>query len=461
MIRKFIGDKKFYKAVLALTIPIMIQNGITNFVNMLDNVMVGRIGTVEMTGVAVANQLFFVFNLCIFGAVSGAGIFGAQFHGNHDVKGVRDTFRFKMLFCSAFTLAAIAVLLIFGENLIGLYLRGEGNPEDALASLGFAKEYTNIMLFGLLPYTVVQCYSSTLRETGKSVPPMFAGIVAILMNLALNYILIFGHLGFDTLGVRGAAIATVISRFVELGILIIWTHVKRNENKFIIGAFRSFRIPLSLVSKITVKGLPLMVNEALWASGMAILNQCYSVRGYDVVSATNISSTFYNVFAVAFLSVGAGIGIIVGQSLGSGETDKAMDTARKLITFSVLISIGVFVVYYICSGFIPEFYNTTDSVKSLATKIMRISAIAMPLEAFANAAYFTLRSGGKVLITFIFDSIFVWCVTVPLAFILSRFTNLPIVPLFTICTFLAFFKDILGFTFVKKGIWIKNLAQKN
>ena len=443
---------------MMIALPIMLQNGITNFVNMLDNIMVGRIGTVEMTGVAVANQLFFVFNLCVFGAVSGAGIFTAQFHGNSDIRGVRDTFRFKMIFCFAFTVLSILLFYFFGDGLVSLYLRGEGNPEDAAASLVYAREYINIMLFGFIPYSIVQCYSSTLRETGKSMPPMFAGVVAVLINLVLNYILIFGHLGFDPMGVRGAAIATVISRFAELAIISIWTHAKKDDNQFIIGSFRSLRVPLWLVKNIMIKGMPLMVNEAFWASGMAFMSQCYSIRGYDVVSAHNISQTFFNVFSVAFLSVGAGIGIILGQILGSGETDKAMDSARKLITFSVMISCGVSALFFACASFIPSFYNTTDSIKDLAASFMRVTALAMPIDAFANATYFTLRSGGKVIITFLFDSIFVWVVCVPTAFILARFTEVPIVPLYAACLFVCIFKDVLGFIFVKKGIWIRNLT---
>lgn len=457
-LRKYIGTRDFYKQVLVLTVPIMIQNGITNFVNMLDNVMVGRIGTVEMTGVAVTNQLFFVFNLCIFGAVSGAGIFGAQFHGNGDTKGVRDTFRFKVLFCSLICLLGIGIFVFFGRELIDIYLRGEGNPEDAAASLEFAREYMNIMLIGLLPYTVVQCYSSTLRETGKSVPPMYAGIIAVVLNLVLNYLLIFDHFGFKGLGVNGAAIATVVSRFAELMIISVWTHVHRGGNRFIIGAFKSIRIPRALIWQITLKGLPLMVNEALWASGMAVLNQCYSLRGLDVVAANNISQTFFNVFSVAFMAVGAGIGIIVGQNLGANEPEKAMDSARKLITFSLLVSIVVSLIYIFCAEFIPRLYNTTDAVKDLATKLMQISAAAMPLDAFANASYFTLRSGGKVFTTFIFDSCFVWVVSVPVAVLLSRCTGLPILPIYAICCSLSFIKDVIGFIFVKKGFWIKNLT---
>lgn len=458
MLKKFFGTKDFYRHLMVLIIPIMLQNGITNFVNMLDNVMVGQVGTAEMTGVAVSNQLIFVINLCIFGALSGAGIFGAQFFGKGDHTGLKHTLRFKIIFCSLLTLLCTLIIIVFGENLIMLYLKGEGSPENAALSLKFAKDYINIMLVGLLPYTIAQCYASTLRETGKTVLPMLAGVSAVLVNLILNYILIFGHLGTPKLGVNGAAIATVISRFVELGIVVIWTHIHKNENQFIIGIYKSARVPLSLCKNIFIKGLPLLVNEALWSTGIATVNQCYSIRGLNVVAGFNISQTFYNVFSVAFLSVGMAIGIVLGQQLGSGKTNQAKTTARHLITFSVLISVAVGIIYTLVSGIIPKAYNTTEEVRALATGIMRISALTMPLEAVANATYFTLRSGGKTLITFLFDSCFVWGVTVVSAYILSNFTSLDILTIYFICQFLNIIKCIIGLVLVEKGHWIKRIV---
>ncbi len=454
MIKKLFGDRAFYRRVLIITIPIMIQNGITNFVSMLDNVMVGRIGTVEMTGVAVANQLIFVFNLCIFGAISGAGIFGAQFYGSGDHKGVRDTFRFKVLICLALTLGGIALFFFGGDMLIDLYLKGDGSASDAAASLGFGKGYLNIMLLGLIPYALAQCYSGTLRECGQTLLPMYAGVTAVIVNLSLNYVLIF----VVGLGVNGAAVATVISRFVELAIVAGWTHANAAKNPFIVGAFRSMRIPLPLVKSIAVKGMPLMINESLWASGMATLNACYSMRGLDVVAANNICQTFFNVFSVAFLSVGVAVGIILGQMLGAGDNDGAMLAARRLITFSVIISLGVGAVYAACASFIPLIYNTTDSVRTLASQLMVVSACAMPIDAFANAAYFTLRSGGKTFITFLFDSCFVWGVSVVSAFLLVSYTSLPVVAVFAVCQGLGVLKCALGHIFVKKGIWVRNIV---
>lgn len=458
MFKKLIGTKTFYKSIIALMLPIMIQNGIMQFVNMLDNIMVGRVGTAEMSGVAVANQLIFVFNLCIFGTVSGAGIFGAQFAGKRDNEGVRHTFRFKVIFCTLISVLGIAVFYFFGEPLINAYLKGDGSIEDAALTLNFARQYLNIMLIGLIPASIVQAYASTLRELGKPKVPMYAGIVAVFVNLCLNYVLIFGHFGAPKMGVAGAAVATVISRFVELLFVAIWTRSHSVDNPFIIGAYRSFYVPASLVKQIAKKGVPLLLNETLWALGMAILNQRYSVRGLDVVAANNIATTFFNVFSVAFIATGGAIGIMLGQILGTGKTKEAYETSAKLITFSVLVSFCFGIVFFVCASFIPYIYETTDSVRSLATALMQINAIMMPIDAFANATYFTLRSGGKAFITFLFDSGFVWAVVVPIIYVLSEFTALPIVPLYFIGLGLPIFKCLLGFFFVKNGSWAKNIV---
>ncbi|MBO5421862.1 MAG: MATE family efflux transporter [Clostridia bacterium] len=458
MLKKFIGDKLFYKQVFTLMIPILIQNGITNFVNMLDNLMVGQVGQTEMIGVSVANQLIFVFNLCIFGAVSGAGIFGAQFVGSGDTKGLRDTFRFKVIFCTSLTAGVILLFFFGGDFLINLYLKGEGSADDVALSFRAGRDYLNVMLVGLIPASLVQCYSSTLRETGKTMPPMVAGLIAVGVNLVFNYILIFGHFGAPKLGVVGAAIATVFSRFVELAIVAIWTHKNKETNKFIIGAYISFRVPLDLVKKIAQKGLPLMLNETMWAAGLAFVNQCYSEEGLAVVAANNIVQTFFNVFAVAFQAVGVSIGIVLGQLLGAGKIKDVKESSVKLIAFSVFISLIVMVAFFVSAEFIPDLYKLDPDVRILATRLMQICALAIPFDAIANASYFTLRSGGQAIITIIFDSGFVWVTMAPLAFVLCTFTGLTIIPIFACCQAMNALKAALGLYFVKKEKWIKKIV---
>ncbi len=459
---RYIGDKRFYRHVLAVSVPIMLQNGITNFVNMLDNLMVGRIGTAEMTGVAVANQLFFVFQLCLFGAVSGAGIFGAQFYGKGDNEGLRHAFRFKLLLCGAITVVGGLVFFFGGEWLSGRFLTGEGSPEEAARSLLYARDYLHIMLLSLIPNALIQSYASTLRETGETLLPMKAGIVSVAINLGLNAVLIFGvpWLSVPAMGVHGAAIATVVARVAEMLFVMIWTHRHHDRNLFIVGAWRSMYIPVKLMGRMFVKGAPLMVNEALWSLGVTLVNQHYSTCGLDVVAAINISSTFWNVFSVAFMAIGASIGIIVGQQLGAEKFDEVRDTTRKLIAFSLAVSGVMALVYILCSGWIPLMYNTTATVRALATRIIIVSAFIMPLDAFTHASYFSLRSGGKIGVTFLFDCGFVWSLQVPLSFVLSRFAYpaMPFLALYACCQAIHTFKCLAGAYFLKQGKWIRNVV---
>jgi len=456
--KKLFGDKAFYKMVLGVAVPMMIQNGITNFVGLLDNIMVGQVGTEQMSGIAIVNQLMLVFNLAIFGAISGVGIFTAQFYGCKNHKGVRETFRFKLYICAAIVLIGILIFLAKGDSLILLYLHGEGNDAALGATLEYGKKYLLVMLLGLLPFGVEQVYTGTLRECGETKIPMTAGVTAVFVNLVLNYLLIFGKLGFPEMGVVGAAIATVISRYVQALIVAVWTHRHTERMPFILGAYREFKISANLTANILKKGTPLMCNEILWAAGMAAMTQCYSMRGLEAVAALNISTTISNLFSVIYMAMGSAISIIVGQLLGAGKMEEAMDTDRKLIAFSVFSCLVMGGLLILLAPLFPMAYNTTDSVKRLAASLLRVAAGCMPLAAFMHASYFTLRSGGKTIVTFLFDSVFLWCISLPVAYVLSRFTGLPIIQLYLCCQLLDIIKCVIGFILVKKGVWLQNIV---
>jgi putative MATE family efflux protein len=455
-LHKFIGDKAFYKMVLAIAVPIMIQNGITNFVGLLDNIMIGRVGTEPMSGVAIVNQLIFVYNLCLFGGVSGAGIFTAQYYGQKNHEGIRQTVRFKIWIVALITLFTTVLFLLAGDNLIQLYLLGEGTVQSAAATLHYGRQYLFIMLTGLLPFMMVQVYSSTLRECGQTLLPMKAGIIAVCVNLVLNYILIYGKFGAPALGVQGAAIATVISRYVEAAIILVHTHRRREQNPFVEGLYSTLKVPGNLVRKILIKGTPLLLNETLWAAGMAMLSQCYSVRGLNVIAAQNISSTIGNVFNIVFIALGDSVAIIVGQLLGAGKMEEARDHDNKLIAFSVFCCTCVALLMLVLAPLFPMLYNTEADV--LAKYFIMINAVFMPQNAFLHASYFTLRSGGKTIVTFLFDSVFIWCVSVTIAFTLSRFTSLPVTAVFILVQMGDIIKCIIGFVLVKKGVWMQNIV---
>ena len=197
--KKLIGDKKFYKMILMIAVPIMIQNGITNFVSLLDNIMVGRIGTEQMSGAAIVNQLIFVYNLAIFGAVSAASIFGAQYFGQGNHKGHMHSFRFKLYATLLVTILTIALFVTKGADLISLYLTDTaGNGATELA-LQYGQKYLAIMMIGLIPFAVNQAYATNIKETGQTFVPMIASFVAVGSNALLDYLLIFGVVRFRNL----------------------------------------------------------------------------------------------------------------------------------------------------------------------------------------------------------------------------------------------------------------------
>jgi len=458
--RTFVGDQAFYEKVITIVLPIIIQNTVSNVVSLLDNVMVGRVGTLEMSAVSIVNQLLFIFYLCIFGGLAGAGIFATQFAGAGDDEGVRQCFRIKWLIAALMLVISFVVFLFFPQQLIGLYLAEGTAAQDAASTLKFGMDYLMMMLAGLIPFAVSQIYASTLREVGETRLPMIASIVAILVNLVFNYLLIFGKFGFPMLGVTGAAIATVISRYVEVAIIIIYTHARSALFPFIRGVYQSIYVQGKLLGDVFRRGMPLLINEFFWSSGMAVLLQCYSVRGLDVVAAANITSTVSNLFKVVFLSMGNAVAIMVGQALGANELNKAKDITWKLMAMSVVSNFAMGVLLLLLSPVIPLIYNTHAHVREMASGMIRVVALMMPIYACAHCCYFTLRSGGRTMMTFIFDSGFTWGICVPFALLLAYKTDMPIVPLYFAVQALELIKIVIGVYLVKKGIWINNIIDE-
>ena len=446
---------------MMIALPIMLQNGITNFVNMLDNIMVGRVGTDPMTGVSVVNSLLFVWNLCVFGGLSGIGIFTAQYCGKNDDEGVRRTFRLQIILAVLLVVVGIAVLANFGESLVGLYLHEDGGGGSVEATMRAAMQYLTVMCIGFLPFSLTMAYYTTIRSYGETVAPMAASMISVGVNLVGNYILIFGKLGAPALGVAGAAAATVIARFVELAYIVIWAQTHAARVPFVVGALRSMYVPAELTVSCIRKGTPLLLNEALWSGGQAMLTQCYSVRGLSVVSSLNISQTLGNVFNVAFIAMGSATAIIIGQKLGElGEShaDELKEEAWRLTIFSVFLCVISALLMVSVSGVFPRIYNTGDEIRALATRLICVTACFMPVHAFNNASYFIIRSGGKTWITLLFDSCFCWFASIPAAYFLAHYTQIPIVQMFAMVSSVELIKVVIGLKLVNRGIWIKDIT---
>ena len=456
---KYFGTKEFYKSVFILVLPMIIQQGVTSFVNLLDNVMVGALSTEAISGVAIVNQLVFVFNLSIFGGFSGAGIFGAQFAGNKDQNGVRGTFRFKLILGIIVTAASVLVLSFFSEPLINLYLTDTaGDGADLALTFSEAKGYLIYTLWGLAPFMLSQAYSSTLRELGQTTMPMVASVASLITNLTLNWCLIYGNLGLPAMGVRGAALATVIARFVELAILLVFCYTHTKDYEFLRHAYRGlFKIPRDLVGKIIRVGTPLMLNEVLWSVGMAAVNQRYSLRGLSVVAAVNITTTVWHLFTIIMMAMGTAISIRVGQQLGAGEIERAKDTDRKLIVFSFLAHVGIGALAFALAGVIPQIYNVEVEVRQLTTQLLMIAALSLPLHSITHACYFTLRTGGRTVLTFFFDCGFIWIFSVPVSTILCQYTDWSMFAIYFCMQFADVVKILFAWPFMRGGSWARNI----
>lgn len=450
--------KKVYKRALVLAVPMMIQNGITNAVGLVDNVMVGSLGTESMTAVSIAGQLFFVFFLAIFGGLSGPGIYSTQYFGQGNIEGVKEVFRLKWwiaLFC---LVVGTTIFLLWGNDLLRLYLQGQAEGIDAAATLRYGRQYMLIMLLGLPPMVVTQIYANTLREAGESMKPMIASVCSVVADICFNYMLIYGKFGLPRLEVRGAAVATVIARVVEMSVIVLWAHCGKEKYAFLQQVYRSMKVPVSMTVTILKKSLPIFFNEFLWAGGMAVMTQCYSIRGLTVVAGLTISNALCNMLNVVFIAMGNAVGILSGQMLGASEYEKAKRDSVRLMWFTGGMSLLLTIILIAVSGVFPLLYDTTAKVRHYGTVFIVITAIFFPLQGFLNALYFTLRSGGKTVITFLFDSMYTWVISVPAAYLLCRHSILPIVVIFTLVQSLDFIKVIVGYVLIKKGVWMNNLV---
>lgn len=453
-----IGEPDFYRRVAMVVLPMIVQNTLSNIVGLLDNVMVGQVGTIPMSAVAIVNQILFIFYLCIWGSLAGAGIFSTQFFGKGDMDGVRFSIRFKLLTAATICTAAVIFLFNTSRYLVSLYITEGTEAVVRTQTLGYGVAYLNIMLIGLIPFSFTQVYASAMRESGRTTLPMLASMVAMGINFIFNLLLIFGLFGFPKLGVLGAAVATVISRFVELLIVVYGAHKKNGHYSFFNGLYRNFRIPTDLIWPIMSRSLPLLGNEFLWSLAQAALLRAYSLRGISIIAAMNISGTLAQIFNEVFLSIGNSTGIIVGQELGAGRLVSARRTAFRMAVLSFVSTLVMGGLLALAAPFIPQVYNVEPEIKYLATRCIWVVALCMPIHSYANVSYFTMRSGGKTAITFLFDSCYAWIISVPAAFLISKYTTIPVVSVFLIVSLVEIGKCIIGFTLVKSGVWVKNIV---
>lgn len=446
---KVFRDKKFIKQFFLVAFPVMIQQLIAFFVSLIDTLMISGVSNEAVSAVYAVNQLSFFMFVVIGGILAGAGIFIQQFFGSKDEKRLIETHRYKLVIGVIFLVIALPIAFIFGKYVIEFYSHNDDNPG---LIYNLALEYMPLILIGFIPYVFTAAYSTTLRETGKTIEPMIASGVAVLVNTLFNYLFIY----VAKLGVQGAAIATFMARISELVVLLLIVEKK----KFIPlkAIFPGFKIEPLLMKTISKKTLPLLGNEIAWASGMVLISLAYAQRA-NVLSALSIVSTMGNIFMIIFTGLSVGISVMVGNSLGANKIQEAKESVKKLYVLGVTISLIFGIIMAALSPVIPLiFLEVSLDQKALASQLIAVYSSFLWAFSLSTGVYMTLRAGGKSLLTFLLDSGTMWLIIVPLSWILASFTSLPLIWIYVAVQSVDVIKCTIGLLIIRKGTWINNLT---
>lgn len=447
--KRFIGDKKFYIITLSIALPIMAQQFVTTFVNLIDNIMIGSVGSLALTSVTVANKVYLIFNSSMFGICGAASIFIAQYYGAKDNKSCQKIFNINivcgLLIASLFVLA----LLLFPKQLMEIF---SSNPDVIHESL----RYIRFAVYTYIPYAISNCVMMALRAIGVNKIQLGIGIVTVMINTLLNYILIFGHFGMPVMGVQGAAIATAIARIIEMCVYLLI--LLKQKYTFYLSLEGMFHLDFQLIRSMIKKAVPLTINEILFSLGLTMIFISYMRCDESLISAISVVDTVMQIAYIIFGGLSSAVSILIGNRLGANQIQEAKDNARLLLAFGVMIGIGISVIFISIAPIIASFYNVKELIKETIILLIRIKSLLLPVYVYNVCIFFILRAGGDALSTMIMDSGFLWCAGVLVSTVLSIFVEIPLVLLFTIVESCDVFKLFVATYFFRKEKWAKNMT---
>ena len=448
-LKKFIGDKAFYKEVLAVAVPLMVQQLIMSSVNLVDNLMVGQLGDAAIGGVGVANRFYMIANFSVNGFIAATAIFIAQYYGAQDDEHLKQTFRFSAVGSLAL-MTLFFLLVLFNPSFIISFFT------DDITYIAQGEAYLRMVVYSFLPAALTMVLASALRTIGETKIPLVANMVAVFTNCLFNYVFIFGHFGAPAMGVVGAALATLISRVVECVLLL--AIVLHYEFPFKTKFVDMFKIEFDLMKRITIKAVPLLTNEVLWSCGMAMLLKLYATRGADVITAYSVSGTVTDIFFSLFAGMAGATAILIGQRLGANKLDEARQHAYHLIFFSVVLAIIFGGMMFTSSFFIPNLYDLTPHTKELASNLIRVCGVLFWIYMVNTETYFILRSGGDTKATLLMDSCFMWGINIPIIAVIAYFTDFSIYVVYIAGQMTDLVKMGISVYFLRKEKWVKNLT---
>ena len=438
--------KGFYTSLFTIAIPISLQALLQNFVNMLDTVMIGRLGSVEIAAVGLGNQIFFILNMILFGITSGGGVFIAQFWGKKDLGGIRRSLGLMTLI-AAFVAVVFTVLGLFiPHQLIRIY-----SPDPEVVRVG--GEYLRLACLSYIPTAISFSITLALRSTERVKLPLVCTSVSLLTNAGANYILIF----VAGLGVKGAAIATVFSRLVELVILLSWTYSHGYE---ICGKLRELLgFDWSFVFKYLKIAFPVIVNETFWGLGTSVYNGIYAHAGTDSFTAYSITGTISQLTWVFCMGFGNGIGVLIGKLIGEKKLDQARTYALRSMWFMPLVGAVVGVLLLPLSKLLPFLFNVEPEIIKMATQILIILILLYPFNSFCmDWVVGVCRAGGDTVFSAVGELIVLWGVAIPLGYVAAFVLHLPAPMIFLFLSSESIVKSIVGAIRVLSGKWLHEVT---
>ncbi len=449
MFKKFIGNKKFYKRTLVVAVPMMLQQLVASSVNLLDNLMVGQLGDAALGGVAAVNKFYMIAIFAGMGLIAASSIFLAQFYGAKKVEKMQESFRFSIVYVSLIMIFFFVASLLFAEQIVHYF-----TPDKEIISKGIA--YFAVAKYTFLPMALSLSIAGAMRSVGETKIPMYCSFLAVFINAVLNYGFIFGNFGLPRLEVAGAALATLIARIIETGILliVIW----KMDLPFKTKVKDLFKIPSELSRKIFIKAAPLATNEVLWSFGMATLFKLYGTRGSEVISGYAVANTISDLFFVLFGGMAAASTVLISHHLGANELEEAKSNAYRLIGFSMMLAVVFGILMFGSSFIVPNWFQISKEAREITTTTLRIMSCMFWIYMLNTSLYFTLRAGGDTKSTFYMDSIYMWTFNIPLVAAVAYFTDFDIYTLYIIGQSTDLVKMFIAYRLVRKEKWVVNLA---
>ncbi|MBU5424822.1 MATE family efflux transporter [Tissierella pigra] len=449
--KKTLKDKQFFLAILTLVIPITLQNLISSSLNMVDNLMIGRLGENSIASVGLVNQYFFIFTLCLAGINAGAGIFMSQFWGRKDISNIRKMLRLDIILGLVASIIFFIPAALFPSSIMRIFTK-----DIEVVTLGI--KYLRIISITFVLTGITQSYSTVLRCIGIAKPPMYGSLIGVLTNAFLNWILIFGHFGFPTMGVAGAAIATSIARVVEMIVIVIAAYksnsIISNKDK------ENVEFDFNFVKMYFKTSYSVILNELVWSVGLSVYSIIYAKIGIREVASMQIANTINNMFMVLSMGLANAAAIMIGNKIGAGEEEVAIDYSTKLGILAPIVGLIMGISLWVSAPMVVGLFNINKDTLNMTITVLRIMAVAAPLK-FFNVLMIVgvFRGGGDTTYSMLVQLGTVWCFAIPAGFIAAVYFKMPLEKVFFVITLEEVLRVFFEAKRLKSKKWIRNVIE--